>query len=346
MLSVIPLGRDTAMERMTDGLVILDAENRIVDLNPAAGKVLALPRRATIGRPAGQALAAYPDLTSLLEHETAANAEISLRGTSEPKSFQVHISPLTHSRGFKLGRLILLQDMTEQQHARELLMQQQRALARLEEREVLARELHDDIGQVLGYVKMQAQAARVCLAQDQKGAADEYLAHMIASVQETHTDVREYILGAGMMSGAEFKFLFALRQYLQQFQTNYRIRTELRVPAELRDETFEPMVQAQLLRIIQEALTNARKHARAQALQVRFQCEDSRAQIVIEDDGVGFDPALPAQNEGPRFGLRFMHERAQQVGGSVRIQSAPGRGTQVVVDVPLRGYRGDREKRT
>lgn len=215
-------------------------------------------------------------------------------------------------------------------------MEQQRALAALQERERVARELHDGLGQVLGYVKMQAQAARARRAQDQTKVADDDLARLVAVAQGAHADVREYILGARSGTSAEPGLLPALRQYLQRFGETYQIRTELITPPELSDGAFEPTLEAQLLRIIQEALTNARKHARAQSVQVRFYLEEGRAQIIVQDDGAGFDPALLAATEGQKYGLGFMRERAEEVGARVEIQSAPGAGTRVIIDAPRR----------
>ena len=99
-------------------------------------------------------------------------------------------------------------------------------------------------------------------------------------------------------------------------------------------------MQVQLQRIIQEALTNARKHGHARCVQVRFQREDGRALVAVQDDGVGFDPELQATSEGGHFGLRFLQERAQEVGGRVTVVSSPGQGTRVEVEVPVRQKAG------
>jgi signal transduction histidine kinase len=88
-----------------------------------------------------------------------------------------------------------------------------------------------------------------------------------------------------------------------------------------------------LLRIIQEALTNARKYAQAQCVQVRLQVEDGRALVVIQDDGTGFDPTLLQEGQTDHYGLQFMRERAEQIGGYLTIDSLPGAGTRVMIDV-------------
>lgn len=264
-----------------------------------------------------------------------AQAEISLGTASTLRHYELNLSPLKDRSDLLLGYLLLLHDVTEQRRAQAQFLEQQRALAALRERDRVARELHDGLGQVLGYVKMQAQAARERLAQGQEAAADNDLEQLVTVAQDAHADVREYILSA--RSGtSEPGLLPALRQYLQRFGETYKIRTALILPPELTDGAFEATVEAQLLRIIQEALTNARKHERAQCVQVSICLEDSRAQIIVQDDGAGFDPTLLATAEGQKYGLGFMRERAEEVGGSVEIHSAPGAGTRVIIYVPRR----------
>ena len=92
----------------------------------------------------------------------------------------------------------------------------------------------------------------------------------------------------------------------------------------------------QLFRILQEALSNARKHARTDRLQLSFTRQDTLVRIRIQDHGSGFDPQQAARKKG-HYGLRFMRERAEQLGGTLRVDSAPGHGTRVTVDLPLEG---------
>jgi two-component system nitrate/nitrite sensor histidine kinase NarX len=90
------------------------------------------------------------------------------------------------------------------------------------------------------------------------------------------------------------------------------------------------------LRVVQEALANARKHGRAHCVKVRFGCENGRVRLIIEDDGQGFDPDLPPAAGERHFGLRFMRERAEMLGGSLDIATAPGTGVRVIVEFPLK----------
>lgn len=335
MLGVIPVGRDAAFEGMPSAVLILDAENNIVDFNPAAGQLLALAA-GTIGHPAQQRLAAFPDLLRLLEQQAPENTEITGDAAGGSRCFQVEVSPLNDGRGFKLGRLIWLRDVTAQKRLRELELRQQRTQAMVEERERLARELHDSAGQVLAYVSMQAQAIRKYVHDGQGAVAEEQLTRLAETARESHTDIRESILSLKAGAGQEWRFFVVLQQYLDTFADHYGIRTELVIPAGLSEEAFEPDAGLQLLRVTQEALTNVRKHAQARRVEVRLEQQDGHLQIVVADDGCGFDPDRSIDGEHDHFGLTFMRERLAVIGGALAVHSQPGAGTQVVLTVPLR----------
>ncbi len=100
---------------------------------------------------------------------------------------------------------------------------------------------------------------------------------------------------------------------------------------------FEPLVEVQLLRILQEALTNVRKHADAKCVEIMFANENHSAQVTIRDDGHGFDSQRRVKVLDEHVGLRVMRERAEEVGGSLSLHSQPGYGTKLVVNLPVRG---------
>jgi nitrate/nitrite-specific signal transduction histidine kinase len=186
-------------------------------------------------------------------------------------------------------------EIAEREQAQATLIEQQRALAAFEERERLGRDLHDGLGQVMGYINVQAQTVKTMLAAGQTLPAQANLQRITQAAQEAHADIRDFILGLRADDAPRQNFWEALRDYLRQFQTTYGIETRLSLPdgAPLRDylrqfqttygiETrlslpdgaplpeFGPVVEEQLLRIIQEALTNVRKHAAARQVEVLF----------------------------------------------------------------------------
>jgi signal transduction histidine kinase len=245
------------------------------------------------------------------------------------------ISLLNDWRGQETGRLLLLRDVTEQKRAQAQLLEQQQVVATLQERERLARELHDNLGQVLGYVSMQAQAIRKRVRDGDLTPIEPQLTQLAQVAQEAHKEIRDSIFGLKSSPAEQWSFINALRQHLETCQEHYGLRTELVIPTGFHEDAFGQGAGVQLLRVIQEAVNNARKHGRAGCVRVSFEVVDHSARITVADDGFGFDPQqLKKQAEG-HYGLAFMHERMAQIGGVLRFDSTPGKGTQVIIEVPL-----------
>lgn len=327
MFHLIPIARGTVIDQMREGMLVLDSGRRIMDLNPAAEKILGV----SAARARGGQVADFLPGCGLGER-----SEITLGTGEAARHFALRDSALNDRRGLRVGSLILLDDVTAQRQARAQLLEQHQALATLRERDRVARELHDTLGQVLGYIKMQAAVAETFLERNEPEEAKRRVARLATAAQDAQSDVREYILGTRAGVSGAGPLVPALGDYLRQFGESYGIAAELNVSPELADRIFDPMAGAQLFRIIQEALTNVRKHARAHRVDVRIAVRDGSAEATVEDDGAGFDPALVQPAGGHRFGLHVMRERAEEVGGAVQVHSAPGAGTRVVIKMPLR----------
>jgi signal transduction histidine kinase len=212
------------------------------------------------------------------------------------------------------------------------------AVAIAEERERIAREMHDGVAQVLGYVNTKAQAAQELIATGQSERAAAQITQLADVARDAYTDVRETILGLRTTLGPGQEFNGALQDYVQQWREQSGIAAEVSLTAE--DATLRritPMAEVQLLRIIQEAMANVRKHAQASNVVVEVSQRDGSIHASISDDGHGFDPATLGRGAFPRFGLATMRERAQSVGGRLEIDAAPGRGTTVEVSIPMGG---------
>ncbi|MBI5081783.1 MAG: GAF domain-containing protein [Chloroflexi bacterium] len=147
--------------------------------------------------------------------ETIYNLEtLRLRKDRELIPVMVTASPIRDAEGQVVHVLGISTDMRDRKRLEQELLEQQRALAVLQERERLARELHDSLGQILGYVNTQSQAIRELLSQDQKDKADSYLKRLIEVAQDAHADIREYILSLQTQFSREHRFIPTLREYL------------------------------------------------------------------------------------------------------------------------------------
>jgi two-component system nitrate/nitrite sensor histidine kinase NarX len=214
------------------------------------------------------------------------------------------------------------------------LLDRERQVAVLEERDHLAREMHDTLAQVLGYLHLKAATTRKRLHAGETERAEEELQEMQDLAHEAYVDVREAILGLRETVAPAGGIAGSLRQYLQKFGRQSGIEAVLRMPGGVAT-TLAPDAEIQLLRVVQEALTNVRKHAGAAKAIVRLENEDECLRITIEDDGQGFDASRLDREEGRSFGLRSMRERVERAGGRFSVESSPGHGTQIIVLLPL-----------
>jgi PAS domain S-box-containing protein len=334
-LDPVPEAQRAAVAQMVEGMVVLDPEGRIMDANPAAEKALARRVADLRGRPAGEILPEVGLPVGKADSRVRQEVELHVNGGAR-RRYSLQVTPLEDRRERELGSLLLLHDVTEERASQARLLEQERALATLEERERLARELHDTVGQVLGYVSLQAQTAGKKLVDGDAEAAGLLLARLADVAQNAHAEVRESILTLSTAPSALWSFLPALRRYLDEVQADYGVQIELCVPPDLSQDPLDPEVAVQVLRVIQEAVTNARRHAGSCAVRVAIERHGDALRVTVADDGCGFAVAPAEAGHNGHFGLAFMRERMQQVGGSVDITSWPGPGTSVSFTVAAR----------
>ncbi|WP_169169697.1 type IV pili methyl-accepting chemotaxis transducer N-terminal domain-containing protein [Acidovorax sp. SRB_24] len=205
----------------------------------------------------------------------------------------------------------------------------EREAAVAEERGLLARELHDSIAQSLAFLKIQSQLLRDAVAKNNISGRDRSLAELDVGVRECYADVRELLVHFRTRTSAE-DIEAALRTTLSKFEHQTGIATELAMDGH--GLPLAPDVQIQVLHMLQEALSNVRKHAHASRVQLRAQ-RHPHWRFEVQDDGVGFDMVATAP-ESVHVGLGIMHERARGIGAHVHVRSAPGQGTTVCIELP------------
>lgn len=212
---------------------------------------------------------------------------------------------------------------------------QVQSMAISQERERIAREMHDTVAQVLGYVNTKAQAAEEHLRQNRVEQAEQQIAQLSAASREAYADLREAILGLRTTLNPDTGLIDALRLYIDQWETRTQLRPELVIsPPSLRQPDIDALAELQVLRIIQEALSNVRKHAQASEVTVTVSQNAHEVLVTVEDNGVGFAVGEQSASEFPRFGLSTMRERAEAVKGELLVESTPGSGTRLTVRVP------------
>ncbi|MCB1032680.1 MAG: GAF domain-containing sensor histidine kinase [Acidobacteria bacterium] len=210
------------------------------------------------------------------------------------------------------------------------LARQKQALAVAEERLRISREMHDGMAQILGYVNNKAQAARAYLDRGNLEQATAQLEQLVAAGHELSADVREGIAALRTEIAPDQPLSRSLASYLRV----WRDRSDIPVDLQLVNEPSLPAdTVVQLLRIVQESLTNVRRHSAARHVTLRIEGGNDRLSIRIVDDGKGFDPSTLPQSG--HYGLAVMNERAQAIGAGLQVQSEVGKGTSVELTMSL-----------
>jgi len=213
-----------------------------------------------------------------------------------------------------------------------LLHRQLSTLAVAEERARIAREMHDGMAQVLAYVNTKAQAVREYLRKGKPEEASRQLEQLAEAARGVYTEVREGILALRTQAGGGRPLAEVIDDYLRKWREQSGVVVDAEIPASLQ---IPANVELQLLRIIQEALSNVRKHSGASKASLVISNSEGWVAAVISDRGSGFDSEAASRSGVPRFGLAIMRERAESVGGGLVLDSKPGRGTTVRVELPI-----------
>ncbi|HXV04525.1 MAG TPA: ATP-binding protein [Solirubrobacterales bacterium] len=208
----------------------------------------------------------------------------------------------------------------------------ERQAAILAERERIARELHDSLAQVLGAVHLRLRSLASRGEAELPAATAIELTELADVCEEGYRDARGAILDLHESSRSDRNLLEGLRAYLDKYSRQCGIAASLDTDLE-HDLALPPSSEIQIIRVIQEALANVRKHSGAASAIVRIAQADGRATFLIEDNGRGFD-ATEALLDRDGFGLHAMRQRMELIGGDLLTDSAAGRGTRVVATVP------------
>lgn len=204
---------------------------------------------------------------------------------------------------------------------------QAEALVIAQERNRLARDLHDSVAQTLYGLTLQAEAAGRQLEAGQQSAVQSKLAEMQESAQQTLLETRLLIYELRPPILEREGLIASLEARLEAVESRSGLTVQQSFPQTI---DLPPKVETGLYRIAQEALNNVIKHAQADEVAIMLEVGNGRARLEISDDGIGFD--LDASLRGG-LGLTGMRERAEQIGGTLLIESAPREGTRILVEI-------------
>jgi PAS domain S-box-containing protein len=336
---------DSAM----DAIITVDERQNVILFNSTAEKLFGWPQAEALGAPlarfiperfrTGHAghIRRFGEAGTVSRRMATQRIVAGLRRSGEEFPIDASISQVTLN-GHKYYTVIV-RDVTERLRAEEALRRSRQELhematvgstAREQEKSRIARELHDELAQSLTALRMdvdwlkQRGVAPQGAPAAKLEAMEKMLERTVAATRRIAADLRPLMLDdLGLVPAAQW--------LVETFRERHGIDCELAIaPPDL--ELADPQATA-LFRIMQESLANVARHAAATRVRVDLTCDDGNVSLRVHDDGRGFEPADPRKPNS--FGLVGLRERAHLVGGEIRIDTAPGRGTSVEVRIPL-----------
>ena len=229
----------------------------------------------------------------------------------------------------------LVRELQRKENVRTLLLRKLIGVQE-EERKRISRELHDQTGQALTSLMMGLKG----LEDNSPAGSRCHLDELRQTVRQTLEDLHRLSLELRPPLLDDMGLQAAIGRYVEQWRELHRLDVAMHIRGSC-PEHLNREVEVAVFRIVQEALTNVAKHAKASHVSVVLNCEEDKLSLVLEDDGCGFDADVNLQNIGGRLGLIGMEERAQLVGGSLMVESSPGQGTSLFLRVPVQCREGE-----
>ncbi len=346
----------TSVETLLDGFAIFsairDASGTIVDfryeyINTAGCRIFRLSGENVIGNtllnikpePLDQQM--FSQYVSVVESGIHFNTELRRTSPGGSASGNNHLDIDIRASKFGDGLVVTWRDISERKKAEERITRSTsqlrtltRRLAEMEEteRKQLASELHDRVSQSLTALNINLNLIHNQIARFATKQVIDRMKDALELVEETTRRIRNLMSDLRPQVLDDYGLMAALRWYCEQFslRTGIVVRLEGSEP----QPRLRPATETALFRITQEALTNVARHANAKTAIVRVEDEKDRIHVRIIDDGCGFDSSSPPKSENrPRWGLIIMQERALAVGGILQIDSHPGQGTAILIEV-------------
>jgi signal transduction histidine kinase len=328
VLGLLPLVQETVLNERVDGLLMLDLSGRIVVLNKAAWALFP-SLNLVVGDSFRKAIDDWPALAFLAGNSGECHFDAARQFSTCRMTYEVAQTPLRNSVGHSLGRVVTFKDATEKRREQSHRIQQ----SILKERKQLGQELHDN-GQVWYFLATQTQTVQYLLEHKEIERALQIVDRMIEVHAENSFGLRESMLGLQSELSEEHDLRQAIESQLDWYRHYCEMDARLCLEAAWEPKSVPLPEQAQLLRIAQEALANARKHGAARNVRVGLGLQSGWLTLSIADDGCGFDAEEAARIEG-HFGLKSMRERAESIGARFELVTAPGAGSRITVELPL-----------
>ena len=333
-INLLPLAHAKAVEVAGNGLAVIDKEGWVVELNAAAADILEVIPAQAEGKQAAEVFANWPVVVASLKTEHAIIQEICLKKNNHIRYYEMYSMNLADRRSSSMGKAFIWKEITAQKEVQKQLVEQEKLVSVLAERNRIGRNFHDGPGQLGGYLQMELQTILILLQKEQIKDVETQIKRLLETAKDFNVEVRETIADLKTGASSAQDFLYLLKTYLDRYQKNYGINTELILPSQPLAGFLNHMAALHLLRIIQEATNNIRKHAKANKVTVKLEVSARKAIVIVADNGQGFEVSQQLVNQN-QYGLAIMRERVAEIEGELRFESAIGAGTKVIIEIPL-----------
>ncbi len=323
----------TTLERITDGFISLDRHWHYTYINQAAARFIRKSPEELLGESSADMFLQtappkfFTEVTRAIEENAAVHFE---EFYPEPLNICVecHIYPSPE------GLTVYFRDVTERKRAQEALQRQHRTLKHMlrasdHERQLIAYDIHDGLAQQLAGAIMQFQVYNHLMNSRPEEAQRAYDGG-VTLLRQAHFEARRLISGVRPPILDESGVLAAIAHLANEHALQGGPQITFRSNVKFR--RLAPVEENAIYRIVQEGLANAAKHSKSNMVRITLRQRGQRVCLEIQDWGVGFDLKTVRRN---RFGLAGVRERARLLGGKCRIESKPGQGTRIVVELPL-----------
>jgi PAS domain S-box-containing protein len=352
LLSLTPIAQATVIESMNDGMFVIDAQDNLADLNPAAERLIGVPASQAIGQPIAVVFQAWPDLVERYQHASEARDEISLGTGAERRYYELLLSSFKNRRGRLSGRLLLVRNVTELIEARDQALEADRLKSELLAR--VSHELRTPLSAILGYAELLHDGSFGPLSEHQLRAVLE----MMGSTQELTILVNE-LLDSAQLEAHALKLRVRPFDPIEMLQ---RVENTMTVLAHNKEldliTTAAPDLPVTLLgdesrlrQILINLIGNAIKFTESGTVQARlYRVNEEQWAMEVSDTGPGipeearqyvFDPfrqvdgSITREYRGTGLGLSIVKRLVELMGGSIRLESEVGRGSTFTLTLPL-----------
>jgi signal transduction histidine kinase len=346
LLDLVPIARYTMIEQMSDCVLVVDENSRMVDFNLAAQEIFEIGQNH-LGKQIEVVLTHWPEIIDLFLPDSNKTSQLTIVHEEKTRVFDTHLTLFADSYGKPYGKLLMFSDVTKHHQNEQALAQrlfeirelnknlqesqaqvvaQQRRLAKLEERKRLGRDMHDSVNQSIHSLMLFSETLIALLRKNQFSEAISVAERVHDSGRQALKEIRLLLFETQSPSAEEITDLVvALKERFSFVENRVGVQADISLEGTL---TYIPAKwNGNLFWIAIEALNNALKHARADKVRIFFRLHNTRFEMEIVDKGVGFDPAL--LDDGG-MGMHTMQERAELLGGQLSVTSSPGHGTKVL----------------